>query len=214
MSTTSRGYTIDYTVDGDGPPLLLIAGTLCAARHWRDFGYAERLAADWRVINVDPLGHGASDTPHDADAYVAAGVTADLVAVLDAEGVDRVTAWGYSRGGWLACNLASRYPDRVDRIIVGAYAMNAHEEERRPTAGAVGSLPQARRLGRALAGTRGQRPWVPADDGGQQRPACGGRRDRWVVAANAIHRPEVGSLPSHVLRGFRGLDRAACPCRR
>ncbi len=93
-------------------------------------GTRQRLAKNWRVINVDPLGHGASDTPHDADAYVAAGVTADLVAVLDAEGVDRVTAWGYSRGGWLACNLASRYPDRVDRIIVGAYAMNAHEEER------------------------------------------------------------------------------------
>ena len=89
----------------------------------------ESLAQNWRVINVDPLGHGASDTPHDADSYVAAGVTADLVAVLDAEGVDRVTAWGYSRGGWLACNLASRYPDRVDRIVVGAYAMNAHEEE-------------------------------------------------------------------------------------
>jgi pimeloyl-ACP methyl ester carboxylesterase len=116
-------------VDGTGPPLLLIAGTLCAARHWHDFGYSEALVRDWRVINIDPLGHGASDTPHDAEAYVAAGVTADLVAVLDAEGVDRVTAWGYSRGGWLACNLASRYPDRVDRIIVGAYAMNAHEEE-------------------------------------------------------------------------------------
>jgi pimeloyl-ACP methyl ester carboxylesterase len=125
----SRGYRVDYTVDGDGPVLLLIAGTLCAARHWRDFGYAAALARDWRVINVDPLGHGASDTPHDADAYLAGGVTSDLVAVLDAEGIDRVTAWGYSRGGWLACSLASRYPERVDHIVVGAYAMHAHEEE-------------------------------------------------------------------------------------
>jgi pimeloyl-ACP methyl ester carboxylesterase len=25
--------------------------------------------------------------------------------------------------------MASRYPDRVDRIVVGAYAMHAHEEE-------------------------------------------------------------------------------------
>ncbi|WP_006245049.1 alpha/beta fold hydrolase [Mycolicibacterium tusciae] len=129
MAVESRGYRIDYTVDGDGPPLLLIAGTLCAARHWRDFGYCEALVRDWRVINVDPLGHGASDVPHDADAYVAAGVTADLVAVLDAEGIDRVTAWGYSRGGWLACNLASRHPERVDHIVVGAYAMGAHDEE-------------------------------------------------------------------------------------
>lgn len=129
MKAESRGFTIDYTVHGDGPPLVLVAGTLCAARHWVQYGYVEPLARHWRVINVDPLGHGASDKPHDADSYAAAGVTADLVAVLDAEKVDRATVWGYSRGGWLALNLASRYPDRVDRIVVGAYAIHAHEEE-------------------------------------------------------------------------------------
>lgn len=129
MQTSSRGFTIAYSVDGDGPPLLLLPGTLCAARHWVDFGYSATLVKHWRVISVDPLGHGASDTPHDADSYEAAAVTADLVAVLDAEGVQHATVWGYSRGGWLACNLSSRYPDRVDRIAVGAYAMNAHEAE-------------------------------------------------------------------------------------
>jgi len=129
VQVESRGFTIDYTVDGEGPPLVLVAGTLCAARQWIDYGYAAELTRHWRVINIDPLGHGNSDTPHDADSYEAAGVTADLVAVLDAVGVHSATVWGYSRGGWLACNLASRYPDRVDRIVVGAYAMHAHEEE-------------------------------------------------------------------------------------
>ena len=129
MQVESRGFSIDYAVDGDGPPLVLVAGTLCAARHWVDYGYAAALARHWRVINIDPLGHGASDTPHDADSYQVAGVTADLIAVLDAEGVDRATVWGYSRGGWLACNMASRYPDRVERLVVGAYAMHAHEQE-------------------------------------------------------------------------------------
>jgi pimeloyl-ACP methyl ester carboxylesterase len=129
MRASSRGFAIDYTVDGDGPPLVLVAGTLCAARHWREFGYVETLARDWRVINIDPLGHGASDTPHDAASYEAAGVTADLVAVLDAEEIASATVWGYSRGGWLACSLASRHADRVDRLVVAAYAMSAHEEE-------------------------------------------------------------------------------------
>jgi pimeloyl-ACP methyl ester carboxylesterase len=129
VNTESRGFTIDYTVHGDGPPLVLVAGTLCAARHWVEYGYVGALARNWRVINVDPLGHGASDKPHDTDSYDVAGVTADLVAVLDAEEVDRATVWGYSRGGWLACNLASRYPDRVDRIVVGAYGIHAHQEE-------------------------------------------------------------------------------------
>lgn len=129
MRTTSRGFSIDYTVDGEGPPLVLVAGTLLSAKHWQDVGYVAALARNWRVINVDPLGHGTSDTPHDADSYDAAGVAADLVAVLDAEGLDEATVWGYSRGGWLTCNLASRHPDRVQRIVVGGYAMHAHEEE-------------------------------------------------------------------------------------
>jgi pimeloyl-ACP methyl ester carboxylesterase len=129
VQVQSRGFSIDYAVDGDGPPLVLVAGTLCAARQWVDYGYTAALAQHWRVINIDPLGHGASDKPHDTDSYDAAGVTADLVAVMDAEDVDHAALWGYSRGGWLACNLASRYPDRVDHIVVGAYAMHAHEEE-------------------------------------------------------------------------------------
>ena len=99
MHTTSRGFRIQYTVDGEGPPLMLLAGTLLAAQDWRDVGYVEALAQHWRVINVDPLGHGESDAPHDSDAYEAAGVTNDLVAVLDAEGVSKATVWGYSRGG-------------------------------------------------------------------------------------------------------------------
>ena len=129
MPVTSRGYTINYTVEGDGPPLMLVAGTLSAAQHWRDFGYTATLAQNWRVLNVDPLGHGASDVPHDAEAYQPDGVTSDLVAVLDAEGIDRATVWGYSRGGWLTCSLASRYPERVNHVVVGAYAMHAHEAE-------------------------------------------------------------------------------------
>ncbi|OBB57190.1 hypothetical protein A5757_21485 [Mycobacterium sp. 852013-51886_SCH5428379] len=129
MWTTSRGFGIHYTVTGDGPPLLLVPGTMMAARHWADAGYVDALAAGRRVITVDPLGHGHSDRPHDPDDYRAEGVTADLVAVLDAEGVERATVWGYSRGGWLACSMASRQPLRVERLVVGGFAMHAYRDE-------------------------------------------------------------------------------------
>ena len=108
---------------------MLVAGTLLEARDWRGLGYVEALARRWRVINVDPLGHGDSDAPHDPDAYEVAAVTNDLVAVLDAEGVGKATVWGYSQGGWLTCSLAATHPHRIDRIVVGGYAMHAHEEE-------------------------------------------------------------------------------------
>lgn len=129
MRTTSRGFGIHYTVDGAGPPLMLLGGTMLAARHWADLGYVDALARDWKVVNVDPLGHGDSDRPHDADCYTAEGVTADLVAVLDAEHIERATIWGYSRGGWLACGLAGRHPERAAHLVVGGYAMHAHDAE-------------------------------------------------------------------------------------
>jgi len=127
--TRSRGFTIHYEVAGTGLPLVLVPGTLSSAAQWKLFGYVRAVADEFRVVSVDPLGHGLSEKPHSPDAYDAAGVAADLVAVLDAEGIERATVWGYSRGGWIACGLAATYPERVARIVIGGYASHAHEAE-------------------------------------------------------------------------------------
>jgi pimeloyl-ACP methyl ester carboxylesterase len=129
VQAQSRGFTIHYEVSGTGPPLVLVPGTLSSAGQWEMFGYVPALDETYRVVTVDPLGHGRSDTPHDPDAYSAAGVTADLLAVLDAEDLDRVTVWGYSRGGWITYRLAAQHPERVGRIVVGGYASHAHRAE-------------------------------------------------------------------------------------
>ena len=129
MKIRSRGFTIHYEVTGAGPPLVLVPGTMSSAAQWKLFGYISEVTDEFRVIAVDPLGHGRSDKPHDPDAYAAGGVTADLLAVLDAEELERATVWGYSRGGWLACQLAAAHPERVARIAVGGFASHAHEAE-------------------------------------------------------------------------------------
>jgi pimeloyl-ACP methyl ester carboxylesterase len=125
----SRGFTIHYEARGAGPPLVLVPGTLSSAAHWELFGYVEALCDRYRVISVDPLGHGRSDKPHDPGAYAAAGVTADLLAVLDGEDAGRATIWGYSRGGWITYGLAAEHPERVQRIVVGGFASHAHKAE-------------------------------------------------------------------------------------
>jgi pimeloyl-ACP methyl ester carboxylesterase len=92
-------------------------------------GYVSEFADQFRVVAVDPLGHGQSDKPHDPDAYDAAGVTADLVAVLDSAGIQQALIWGYSRGGWIAYGLAASHPDRVAGIVIGGFAVHAAEAE-------------------------------------------------------------------------------------
>jgi pimeloyl-ACP methyl ester carboxylesterase len=114
----SRGYRISYDSAGSGPVVLLIPGATMSAGDWRDAGYVDVLARTHRVLSVDPLGLGMSDKPHHPDAYGWPEVATDLIAVLDAAGVDQAVVWGYSRGGPLAATLAVERPERVIGVIL------------------------------------------------------------------------------------------------
>lgn len=119
MEALSRGYKINYLSSGSGPALLMIPGILMSIERWIDFGYVEAFADRYRVLVVDPLGHGASDKPHDADAYQRAGCAEDIVAVLDREGVEAANLWGFSRGGLIASVTATLFPKRARSLTVG-----------------------------------------------------------------------------------------------
>jgi pimeloyl-ACP methyl ester carboxylesterase len=119
---TSRGYTISFEDAGDGPVVVLVNGTASPAAEWRERGYVDRLTDRFRVLSVDCLGNGQSDTPHDWEAYRPPDIAADVVAAMDAAGVERAALWGYSRGGWLVTMVATEFPERVASLVVGGWA--------------------------------------------------------------------------------------------
>ncbi|MGI9577356.1 MAG: alpha/beta fold hydrolase [Microthrixaceae bacterium] len=118
----TRGFDISYRVDGEGPPLLLLHGWSRWADTWWEAGYGDALNGDYRVIAVDWIGHGESDKPHDPADYREAPIVADLVAVLDAEQVDRTLVWGFSMGARHAATLAVLEPERVAALVCGGMA--------------------------------------------------------------------------------------------
>jgi len=87
MECQSRGYRIHYLDEGEGQPLVLIPGNLLRAAQWLELGYVDAFRDGYRVLAIDPLGHRLSDRPRDATSYAPADVAADIVAVLDAEGI-------------------------------------------------------------------------------------------------------------------------------
>ena len=74
---------IFYQVEGEGPALVLQHGFTESVVDWYETGYVEALRSDYRLILIDARGHGASDKPHDPDAYVLNRRVADVVTVLD-----------------------------------------------------------------------------------------------------------------------------------
>jgi 2-hydroxy-6-oxonona-2,4-dienedioate hydrolase len=99
---------------GSGPALVLIHGT---GGHLEAYARNVRaLAARFRVVLYDMVGHGYSDKP---DRPYTIDVMSDhLVAVLDALGIERAHLSGESIGGWVAAWTAAHHPDRVGRLVL------------------------------------------------------------------------------------------------
>jgi 3-oxoadipate enol-lactonase/4-carboxymuconolactone decarboxylase len=74
------------------------------------------LLAGFRLLRIDTRGHGASDAP-DGD-YSLAMLADDVVAVMDAAGVDSACVSGVSLGGMIAMELALRHPTRVTALAL------------------------------------------------------------------------------------------------
>jgi pimeloyl-ACP methyl ester carboxylesterase len=117
----SRGARIHYRVEGhpDGPPLVLQHGFSMSLRDWYEQGYVAALGGAYRLILVDARGHGASDKPHDPDAYRARLRVADVLAVLDDLGIERAHFFGYSMGARIGFALATHAPGRFRSLIFG-----------------------------------------------------------------------------------------------
>jgi 3-oxoadipate enol-lactonase len=109
------GLDLHYEERGSGPPLLLVPGIPAVAGDWAPL--AERLSVSRRAIAYDNRGGGRSTvTP---GPYTTASLAADAVALLDHLGIERADVFGMSLGGMIAQEMALRWPDRVDRLVLG-----------------------------------------------------------------------------------------------
>jgi pimeloyl-ACP methyl ester carboxylesterase len=116
----SRGFRVSFEDVGTGPALVLVSGFAWPASSWADLGYLDPLVrSGYRVLTVDPLGHGLSEKPYAWEAYQAPEIGSDIVAAMDAADVQRAVLWGYSRGAALATMAAAEHPDRVAALIAG-----------------------------------------------------------------------------------------------
>jgi len=114
---SNQGVSISYDVTGQGPPLLLLHGWCCDRTWWTHSGYVDDLERSYRVVNVDLRGHGDSAKPHEPSAYRSEVVVRDVLAVAEAEGIDRFAVWGLSHGGWIGWMTAYASPERVAALI-------------------------------------------------------------------------------------------------
>jgi len=112
-------YYEDHGARGPGqadPVLVLHGGTAFIETMG---GLIPPLAVNHRVIAVDTRGHGRSTDNDEPLSY--ASIADDMLALLTALHVERVSIVGWSDGGIVGLHIALRHPKRVNRLVaIGA----------------------------------------------------------------------------------------------
>ncbi len=116
---------INYTVQGDGPAVVLLHGFLEDLTIWQSF--AEKLAAKFKVIAIDLPGFGKTST---FDKIHSMPYMANTVySVLADEGVDKCIMVGHSMGGYVTLSFAMNYPDKLSGLVLFHSQAAADTEE-------------------------------------------------------------------------------------
>jgi pimeloyl-ACP methyl ester carboxylesterase len=108
-----NGLRLFYRDHGQGRPLLLLHGFTGSGDDWQHV-FAEPLPG-YRIIAPDLRDHGQSTNP--AGTFRFADVAADMLALLDRLGIERITAIGMSAGANTLLHMATQQPWRVDKMI-------------------------------------------------------------------------------------------------
>jgi 3-oxoadipate enol-lactonase len=164
MPTMSTPIQSAYSVEGIGPPLILIHG-IGASRHSWD-GLIRHLKSDFRCVSYDLRGHGLSPSP--TPPYTLDDLVEDLESLRSELHMEKAHFAGHSLGGMVGPAYARRFPDRV--LSLGLYSTAAFRSED-DAAKVLGVVAAMRAKG------------IP--------PVLAALKDRWFTPEFAARSPEV-----------------------
>ena len=111
----ANGINVHYIrTGGDKPPVVLLHGLMLNGACWAPL--ARALEEHYDVVMPDARGHGNSSAPDQGYSYET--LSADVVSLIEALGLDNPVLLGHSMGGMTAAVVASRNPKRLRGLIL------------------------------------------------------------------------------------------------
>lgn len=111
-----NGLRMHVASAGQGPPVLLLHGFPDTHVVWRK-QVGVLADAGLRVIAPDLRGYGLTDAPPHVHDYAIELLRADVLALLDALGIDKVRLVGHDWGAAIGWQLCMAAPQRVERFV-------------------------------------------------------------------------------------------------
>ncbi len=107
---------INYEIQGSGEPLLMVMGLSFSLLDWGN-KFIELLAKNYQLILFDNRDAGlTSPSPR---LYSIVDMADDAAGLLEALKIPKTHVFGVSMGGAIAQQFALKYPDKLEKLILG-----------------------------------------------------------------------------------------------
>lgn len=122
-----EGARLHYAIEGEGPPLILIAGLASDHASWAPV--VPLLGRHFRLIMPDNRGSGQTGLLHDAPLTIST-MADDVMALAEHLALGPALVLGHSMGAIIAADLALRAPERCRQLILAASALPIGSRQR------------------------------------------------------------------------------------
>ena len=126
--TTDDGVPLFYEDTGSGAPVVFVHEFAGDARSWEP--QVRHLSRRYRCITFNARGYPPSGVPDDPGAYSQGRARDDVLAVLDALGVERAHVVGLSMGGFATLHFGLACPERARSLVLAGVGYGAEPEQR------------------------------------------------------------------------------------
>jgi len=119
----ANGININYEVRGEGPPVVLIGGLGSQISSWAT--QVPIYSKYFKVVVFDSRGSGLSEKPE--SPYSTEDMADDTLQLIDFLGIQSASFVGKSMGGMIAQWVGIKYPERVNKLVLGCTSASRDE---------------------------------------------------------------------------------------
>lgn len=128
MYIKNGDITIHYETFGHhqgGSALVLVFGFSMSIQDWVDFGYVDKLEKHFKLVAIEPRGHGRSSCPIDPAAYQLDLLVSDVRTVIEHLNLSKAVIWGYSLGAKIALALSESFSEKISGLVLGGFELHS-----------------------------------------------------------------------------------------
>ncbi|MBT9549961.1 MAG: 3-oxoadipate enol-lactonase [Hydrogenophaga sp.] len=123
MRTTLNGIEVEYSIDGDSGPWLVMSHSLgCDMAMWDP--QMPALTGRYRVLRYDTRGHGRSEAT--AGPYTLDQLADDAAALMKHVGIRSAVWVGFSMGGMIGQTFALKHPSLTQAVVLADTTSEHH----------------------------------------------------------------------------------------